>query len=71
MNVSKMKRLLAYLLALSMLASIALVGSAAAYADEIHTVTLEPTDIDKQLDSSILRSQASSRTPAKTPGTTP
>ena len=40
MNVSKMKRLLAYLLALSMLASIALVGSTAAYADEIHTVTL-------------------------------
>ena len=50
MNVSKMKRLLSCLLALTMLASLAFAGSAAAYADDIHTVTMEPTDIDKQLD---------------------
>ena len=50
MNVSKMKRLLSCLLALTMPASIAFAGSVAAYADEIHTVTMEPTDIDKQLD---------------------
>ena len=46
----KSKRILAYLLALTMLATMAVAASAGAYADgELQTVTMAPTDIDNQL----------------------
>ena len=46
----KSKRILAYLLVLTMLASMAVLASACAYADgELQTITMAPTDIDNQL----------------------
>ena len=55
----KSKRILAYLLVLTMLASMAVMASAGAYADgELQNITMDPTDIDNQL--SYIFSQASS-----------
>ena len=55
----KSKRILAYLLVLTMLASMAVMASAGAYADgELQNITMAPTDIDNQL--SYIFSQASS-----------
>ena len=55
----KSKRILAYLLVLTMLASMAVMASAGAYADgELQNITMDPTDIDNQL--SFIFSQASS-----------
>ncbi len=46
----KSKRILAYLLALTMLASMAVIASAGAYADgELQEITMAPSDIDTQL----------------------
>ena len=49
MKLSKMKRLLAYLLVLTMLASVAAFSAGTAYASEIQEVTMELSDVDKQL----------------------
>ena len=55
----KSKRILAYLLVLTMLASMAVMASAGAYADgELQNITMAPTDIDNQL--SYIFSQVSS-----------
>ena len=55
----KSKRILAYLLVVTMLASMAVMASAGAYADgELQNITMAPTDIDNQL--SYIFSQVSS-----------
>ena len=55
----KSKRILAYLLVLTMLASMTVMASAGAYADgELQNITMAPTDIDNQL--SYIFSQVSS-----------